>query len=331
MAQAPKWPVPPTARSALTWDSAHFVEGITTATPWSWHARLSTGYLYEPGITRRVSQFRGDIQLGIGLPFRLEVALALPLGFTLDEYASGGLGGGFGVGDLQPSLLWCLRDASQGGLGLLVGVTPMVPTGDHHTLMSEGGFALESLVSLAFQTLGSRVSVNLAYRLRPEHSTHDSENSFEQDDDLIWRAAIRVPRKYDAAWSIEAQGAIGLATAEGIWPSSASRPVEVGAGLDFPVSRVHRLGVFVMAGVAGRVSSTVHLGLRFSWQPVLPDEDEDGITGASDQCPLIREDKDGFEDGDGCPDLDNDQDGFPDDEDRCPTTPAADAFSEDGC
>jgi len=50
----------------------------------------------------------------------------------------------------------------------------------------------------------------------------------------------------------------------------------------------------------------------------------------SDRCPLLAEDRDGFEDDDGCPDRDNDRDGFPDDEDRCPLDPA-DKSSEDGC
>jgi hypothetical protein len=50
----------------------------------------------------------------------------------------------------------------------------------------------------------------------------------------------------------------------------------------------------------------------------------------ADECPLLAEDRDGYEDGDGCPDHDNDGDGFPDDEDQCPDQPAGD-FSDDGC
>ena len=83
-------------------------------------------------------------------------------------------------------------------------------------------------------------------------------------------------------------------------------------------------------GVVGEAVPTVTAGLTFSWQPVLPDEDKDGIGGSADECPLLKEDKDGFEDTDGCPDLDNDKDSFPDDEDRCPLK-AGDDFSEDGC
>src|SRR2546421_2685066 len=46
--------------------------------------------------------------------------------------------------------------------------------------------------------------------------------------------------------------------------------------------------------------------------PPNPDPDGDGIVGVADKCPLVAEDKDGFEDDDGCPDPDNDKDGIPD-------------------
>lgn len=48
------------------------------------------------------------------------------------------------------------------------------------------------------------------------------------------------------------------------------------------------------------------------------DPDGDGIAGNLDACPMIAEDRDGFEDSDGCPDPDNDRDGLPDPRDRCP-------------
>jgi hypothetical protein len=84
-------------------------------------------------------------------------------------------------------------------------------------------------------------------------------------------------------------------------------------------------------GVVGEAAPLFSSGLRFIWNPVLPDEDRDGVGGVADECPLLAEDRDGFEDSDGCPDTDNDQDGFPDDEDACPVDPATDDFSDDGC
>ena len=70
-----------------------------------------------------------------------------------------------------------------------------------------------------------------------------------------------------------------------------------------------------------------------------PDNDRDGVCDAifagmvqgegvvgdlecdgADSCPLVAEDLDGFEDGDGCPDEDNDRDGIADRVDLCPDT-----------
>ncbi|HEX5057805.1 MAG TPA: transporter, partial [Kofleriaceae bacterium] len=48
------------------------------------------------------------------------------------------------------------------------------------------------------------------------------------------------------------------------------------------------------------------------YAPDVRDSDGDGIQNAADKCPLIPEDKDGFDDRDGCPDDDNDGDRRPD-------------------
>ncbi|HEY6078988.1 MAG TPA: thrombospondin type 3 repeat-containing protein [Polyangiaceae bacterium] len=63
------------------------------------------------------------------------------------------------------------------------------------------------------------------------------------------------------------------------------------------------------------------------------DNDDDGIEGASDQCPTEPEDKDGYEDSDGCPDNDNDLDTIPDKQDKCPgQAEDQDGFEDqDGC
>ncbi len=63
------------------------------------------------------------------------------------------------------------------------------------------------------------------------------------------------------------------------------------------------------------------------------DPDHDGVVGAADKCPMVAEDRDGFEDEDGCPDNDNDKDGIPDAQDKCPLQ--AETINgiddEDGC
>jgi OOP family OmpA-OmpF porin len=63
------------------------------------------------------------------------------------------------------------------------------------------------------------------------------------------------------------------------------------------------------------------------------DSDRDDIPDDLDKCPLVPEDKDGFQDGDGCPDPDNDNDGIADADDKCPNEPETKngIDDEDGC
>jgi hypothetical protein len=69
------------------------------------------------------------------------------------------------------------------------------------------------------------------------------------------------------------------------------------------------------------------------YAPDIRDSDGDGIPNDKDKCPLIAEDKDGFQDDDGCPDDDNDGDRRPDSEDKCPNDAEdIDGFEDDdGC
>jgi OmpA-OmpF porin, OOP family len=64
-----------------------------------------------------------------------------------------------------------------------------------------------------------------------------------------------------------------------------------------------------------------------------PDTDRDGVPDSRDACLLEPEDKDGYLDEDGCPELDNDADGIPDAKDKCPNQAEdPDGFEdEDGC
>ncbi|MHB8878083.1 MAG: OmpA family protein [Myxococcaceae bacterium] len=85
-----------------------------------------------------------------------------------------------------------------------------------------------------------------------------------------------------------------------------------------------QMGPFLKFALAGPTSG-LFLGLSLSIgipdnQVHEPDPDGDGVKGAADGCPLVPEDKDGFEDLDGCPDNDNDKDTLADSADRCPDT-----------
>jgi hypothetical protein len=331
------WPQPLFAEPPVTSDGGHLMEGTATAPKWAWYSKIDVRWAYGAGVSDRAHQTRADLVFGLGLPARLEAALALPLGFTAGThvvrdgvFALEGMGeDGPGIGDLRAALIWNAISAASGGFGLAFGAAAILPTGDHERLLGEGGFGGEAFASFALHLLGSRFGANLGYRLRPEHVVPEPGARFEQDDDVIWRVGLRVPRENDVAWSIEAAGAIGVATSEGVWPEAGSRPVWFGGGVDFPVGKRNRLGALAGFGV-GEAAPLFTFALRLTTIPVSPDEDADGVSGGSDECALFPEDHDGFEDGDGCPDGDNDADGFPDDEDACPDT-AAGGESEDGC
>jgi OmpA-OmpF porin, OOP family len=330
------------AEAPVTYDGAHTVEGTATAPTFAWHARQQVRYQFDFGLANRAGQFVLDQIFGLGLPLRLEAALSFPVGWTIGSKApadgkpgprhlDGMAEDGPGIGDLKPVLLFSAYESQESGLGLLLGVELGIPTGDHDRLLGEGGFSMDGLVALAFEVFGSRLAFNLLYRLRPEHRyTDDANKPFEQDDDIVWRVGLRIPRKNDVAWAVEAEGAVGILTDDGIWPKSPSRGVWLGAGVDYPLGRLHRMGMNIGLGLTGQATPSFTFGMTLMWQPVLPDEDKDGVPGVSDECALLNEDWDGFQDDDGCPDLDNDKDGWPDDEDKCPLAPGDD-FSEDGC
>jgi hypothetical protein len=338
----PEWIVSRFIEPPLTWDGSHVIEGTAVAPAWSWHARGQVDYQYNLGLAERASQFRLQVTAGFGLPYGLEVALAIPAGVTVGSKDPGDIdtehrelvgmgddGGAFG--DLSAVLMWRAIDAENGGFGMLLGLKGTAPTGDNERLMGEGNYTAEPFISMALQVFSSRLSLNLGYRIREERVVGTGDKKFEQDDDIIWRFGIRVPRKKDVAWSLEASGTIGVATSDGFWPDADSRPVWLGGGIDFPMGRLTRFGLFTGFGISQKSVPAISVGMNFSLLPLQSDEDEDGVTGKADQCPLLREDMDSFEDSDGCPDLDNDADGFPDDEDKCPLEPAQSDFSQDGC
>jgi hypothetical protein len=274
---------------------------------------------------------RARLSGGLAFPGRLEVDLSLPVGALV--VAASPLGrppgktSGVGLGDLELALMWTALGKER-ALGLLVGAIVTTPTGDESRMLGEAGFTIEPLLSLATNVLGTRLSLNLAYRYRTARSYFQG---FEQDDDVVWRIALRVPKENDVAFTLMSEGSVGVATGEGPWPNRRSRPVLVGGGIDLPASRHGRFATYLEIGIDGATAPSVLFSLGFQIGPVPPDEDRDGVGGLADDCPLLVEDRDGFEDRDGCPDLDNDKDGFPDDEDRCPDAPAKSDFSTDGC
>ncbi len=324
LAADPTHPVPRLGEPTLGSDGGHVLEGAGTAPAWAWWARLHAGYGYGAALADEASRLVGEAALGLGLPAGFEVAVALPAGATLASPKP--VDSGFGLGDLRLALLWSRPEAGRGGFAWLLGAEATMPTGDNDRLLGEGGFALKPFAGATFEAFGARIAGNLGYRIRPEHVQVIDGRRFEQDDELLWGLGLRFVRENDIAWSLEAEGAIGTATADGFWPDAESRPVLVGGGVDWPATRLVRLGLFVGFGAAGEEPPLFTLGLRIFSRPLPLDEDLDGIPWCKDDCPILP----GPEKNGGCPIPDSDADGFPDDEDACPRAPAGD-FSDDGC
>lgn len=305
------------------------VESTRHVEPWKWHVKSRVDTIFIGGEEKRLVQLKHSSALGFGLPKKWELNLMLPVGHTLSTFSANG-NKGTGLGDLRFGVLRVLKEAPQGGIGLILGVLTYFPTGHHEHLLGEGDFSLNSFLAASFSIFSSSLHVNVGYRFRPEHQrTLLSGKRFEQDDNLIWRVGIRIPKDEDIAWSLEMNGTIGVATDAGLWPDRDHRPLWLGGGIDYPTLAQNRLGFFASFLLSGDHRGIL-LSVQLSGVAKDRDEDRDGILRGEDQCPLLREDMDGFEDHDGCPENDNDLDTFPDKEDACPFK-KADEFSDDGC
>ncbi|MBN2341590.1 MAG: hypothetical protein JXX29_21620 [Deltaproteobacteria bacterium] len=297
--------------------------------PWKWHWKVTSDTWIISGDTLRFAQSRLTPAIGFGLPGKLELILAQPLGATLYPAVQSGERG-VGVGDTRFGVLYLIKEAPQGGIGLLAGAIGTMPVGPNDLLLGEGDFSMLGFLAFSITSFSSSLTVNIGYQLRPEHRTVlRNGQPFEQDDDLVWNVALRIPKDEDIAWSLAMNGTIGVATAAGFWPASSNRPLWIGGGIDYPTRNDNRLGL-VASFLVNQKNSGILLSIQLSGIAKDNDEDRDGVLRRIDQCPVLREDLDGFEDEDGCPDHDNDQDGFPDQEDACPLK-KADDFSEDGC
>jgi len=111
-------------------------------------------------------------------------------------------------------------------------------------------------------------------------------------------------------------------------------PIEALGGVRVLVARSVAVTAGGGAGLDQAIGApTARFFVSVGFAPDVRDSDGDGIENARDKCPLVPEDFDGFEDGDGCPDDDNDGDRRPDSEDKCPNAAEdIDGFEDDdGC
>ncbi len=180
---------------------------------------------------------------------------------------------------------------------------------------------------IAFQyDATSRVSLGLngGIILRKPRKIYDSTIG----EQLTWGAAVAVKLTDRFSLIGETYGRAGFDF------SVDASPLEVEGGLRLYATSAVAVVLGGGAGLAKGIGSPdTRFFLSVGYAPDVRDSDGDGIPNSRDKCPLIPEDKDGFEDADGCPDDDNDKDGIPDAQDKCPNLAEDhDGFEDDdGC
>ena len=275
-----------------------------------------------------------QLTLAYGVSDKLQVGFNLPVIFSLQGNglmpATGqGTPEGLnvaGLGDLLLEGKYRLLRKGNFGIGGIVGVS--VPTS-----FGSGGsqFIGDDLPTgrarLALQYDMGRVSVgaNGGVILRKPRTIYASDIGQQ----LVWgaAAALRITQRFSVIG--EGFGRAGLPDF-----SLDASPLEVVGGLRLYATQ----SVAVVAGggaglVKGLGSPESRFFLSVGYAPDVRDSDGDGIPNGRDKCPLVEEDKDGFQDSDGCPDDDNDGDRRPDATDKCPNEAEdIDGFDDDdGC
>ena len=272
-----------------------------------------------------------------GINDKLQVGANLPLVFSLSGSGLDAMTGGAnpqgvqvtGLGDLLVEgkyKLWQnpdgkLRLAGIGGLTLptSIGSDDSQFIGDNLptlrgrgavtysqgivTLGATAGFIVRKPRTIYSSTIGQQLTFGVAAAVA-------ATPTFSVIGELYGRGGLEHGFSLDES-PMEAIGGLRLITAK-----SFAITVGGGAGLDRAIG-APKARFFLSVGYA----------------PDVRDSDGDGIQNARDKCPLIPEDKDGFEDTDGCPDDDNDGDRRPDTEDKCPSQAEdLDGFDDDdGC
>jgi hypothetical protein len=269
-----------------------------------------------------------------GLSDRLQLGLNLPIVFALQgdglmpqtgSPSAGGLNV-TGLGDLvvEGKLLLArrglLRTSAIAGLSL----PSSVGSGGSQFI----GDDLPTVRGkLAAQIDAGRLSfgANIGVLLRKPRTIYD--NTVGQQ--LVWGAAAAAQITERLSVIAEGYGRAGL-------PGFAldASPLEAEGGLRIRVAGDVTVLIGGGAGlIKGIGSPQARVFVSLGYAPDTRDSDGDGIPNGRDKCPLVPEDKDGFQDDDGCPDDDNDGDHRPDAVDKCPNEAEdIDGFEDDdGC
>jgi OOP family OmpA-OmpF porin len=330
-------------------DARGFLSVQGTATPGHlrWNVGLFTHYTFgllrvNPAFTTQQVVVRDRLsmdalfQLGLGGRF----ALTAEVPFTPFQtgapaaLADGGQSlDGAALGDVRLSgRVRLLGDAAEGtatrsdGPGLAGMLTVTLPTaqgvGFHGSDLPE----IAILVIADFHILNLGIGASVGARIRPERVSIAGR---QHGSELLWGLGIAMPLPFypDLVALLEFRGSSGFT-------GRYNTPTEVDLGLRFRLGSFHLSmvgGVGFPHRALGAPSVRAILGLQYA--PQHQDQDLDTVPDSADECPLLPEDFDGFQDDDGCMDPDNDNDLIPDVDDLCPNATAEEDRDddEDGC
>jgi outer membrane protein OmpA-like peptidoglycan-associated protein len=268
------------------------------------------------------------LHASVGLGKRLELGALLPV----TAYQTGDALAGVapptttGLEAARVGLKAELLGDGTAGPGLGVSLLAVIPTGSAGGLVREDGFGGEGKLFGDFRAGAFTAGLGAGVRLRRATQLYDLALGNELT--AAASADLRLGLRADVFG--ELAGATPLAS-----PARSARltPLELLLG---GRTRVGALTFFGGAGPGlrdGYGTPVVRVVAGASWSTAPLDADHDGVPDDVDRCPLVPEDRDGFEDADGCPDPDNDKDGIPDVADKCPNDPEdKDGFQDaDGC
>jgi len=254
---------------------------------------------------------RNRVALGVTLPVVVYQSGDDIVGIQMASPLSSG-----GVGDAQLEAKVALLPES-GDTGLAVRAALSVPTAGSDTdFLGEDSvtFAPELILSHNFGRV--RAAANVGVLIRDEASL----GNLVVDDELYGRLGVGV----SLVPGLELAGTLTQSTALA-HPFQAKNQGVLDGLLGLTLSPGGPISVFLAGGAAanegfGGADWRVLGGARLT-SAGESDKDGDRVPDDEDQCPLVPEDRDGFQDRDGCPDADNDGDGIADAADGAPNDP----------
>lgn len=258
----------------------------------------------------------GEIHVGYGFLDWGQVSVAFPWMSTIGE--SGVTWAGYTPEQLSATAPGDLRIAGDfdlvhaivgdrrftGGLGVGVGGTVWIPTGDVHALAGEASPRAELRAALDWTApFGMRVGGNVGFHLRETSVLANYRNGPR----LRWGGTVSIPLGTPI---VEVQAAVfGSVPLDPLDVGPTTTPVELLAGAEFKAPFGLRAQIAGGAGLTSGLGAPVfrvvgqvgwNFGLPVVRKPV-PDDDGDGVPNDVDRCPLEPELINAIRDGDGCP------------------------------